>query len=272
MIPIIFCRDKLRDLSNYRFIAKNKHRIIKFQNIHKGERCFVIGNGPSLIPEDLNLIRKEYSFAANRIYDLYKSTKWRPTYYGIQDLYVLEEITEEIEDEEIGARARFIIANRPKIMCKKMINDEKNFFFYLGTCLSEKKLIKFCNDFSKTVGHGRTITYAMIQLAAYMGFSEIYLLGVDHSYGNFTDSNGNLNTEVHAQSHFKGQKAYKNLHSTNAVHKNGMLYVSTKAYETADSYSRENGFRIYNATRGGNLEAFERVVLEDIINNNELKS
>ena len=31
-------------------------------------------------------------------------------------------------------------------------------------------------------------------------------------------------------------------------------------------YSKKNGFRIYNATRGGFLEEFERVCLEDIIN------
>ncbi len=38
------------------------------------------------------------------------------------------------------------------------------------------------------------------------------------------------------------------------------------AYEYAEKYSREHGFRIYNATRGGYLEVFERVNLNDVLN------
>ena len=37
------------------------------------------------------------------------------------------------------------------------------------------------------------------------------------------------------------------------------------AYEYADKYSREHGFRIYNATRGGFLEKFERVSLDELL-------
>ena len=37
------------------------------------------------------------------------------------------------------------------------------------------------------------------------------------------------------------------------------------AYEYAEKFSHENGFRIYNATRGGFLEKFERVDLDEII-------
>lgn len=265
MVPVIFCRDKLRDYKNRVFIRKGQAGIGQYKDIHKGQRCFVIGNGPSLTPEDLNLIKGEYSFAANRIYDIYPRTEWRPTYYGIQDFYVLQEISQEIEDEENGARVRFIVSNRTEYMCEKMKHDEKNRFFYLGTCLSENRNIKFTSDFSRTVGHGRTITYAMIQLAAYMGFNEIYLLGVDHSYGNYIDKNGNYDKDIHAQSHFAGAKAYKNLKTSNVVHRRGLLYVSTKAYQKAEEYSRKNNFRIFNATRGGCLEVFERVKLEDVV-------
>lgn len=38
----------------------------------------------------------------------------------------------------------------------------------------------------------------------------------------------------------------------------------TKAYEAAELYSREYGFRIYNATRGGCLEVFERVNFDSL--------
>ena len=44
-------------------------------------RCFVIGNGISLLPEDLDLIAGKPSYACNRISMIYKKTDWRPTVY-----------------------------------------------------------------------------------------------------------------------------------------------------------------------------------------------
>ena len=40
----------------------------------------------------------------------------------------------------------------------------------------------------------------------------------------------------------------------------------TRAYEAAESYGKESGkFKIYNATRGGALEVFERVDLDKVV-------
>jgi hypothetical protein len=38
-----------------------------------------------------------------------------------------------------------------------------------------------------------------------------------------------------------------------------ILKTQEKYYAYAERYSRDHGFRIYNATRGGELEVFERV-------------
>lgn len=265
MIPIIYIRDKVLDVFNMKYIRRDKKELKKFRNCHAGERCFIIGNGPSLTGADLDLIKDEISFASNRIYDIYPKTKWRPTYYGVQDIYVLDEISEEIEREEVEARKRFIVGNRIGILCEKMKNNRKNLFFYLGTCLSEKRKIKFSSDISKYVASGRTITYALIQIAVYMGFKEIYLLGVDNSYGQYKTDNGGLNMEVFTQSHFDGTKPYQKLHVCNVQSKKGYCYVPTKAYRVAEQYTRIHNCRIYNATKGGLLEEFERVCLEDII-------
>lgn len=265
MIPIIFVRDMMWASRNRSFIRDGQQGLKQFKDIHRGKRCFIIGNGPSLSPDDLEKIRGEYSFAANRIYDIYPKTEWGPTYYGVQDFYVLREITKEIEDAEDRAEARFIVSNRPEYMCETMKQDPKNHFFYLGSCLSENRPIKFAADFSKTVGNGWTITYALIQLAVYMGFSEIYLMGVDHSYEKFIDEKGNFDVRLHMASHFEGARPYRNLRVNNVPHKRGPLYVSTKAYEKAEAYSRSHGVQIYNCTRGGCLETFERKCLENVL-------
>ena len=42
-------------------------------------------------------------------------------------------------------------------------------------------------------------------------------------------------------------------------------------YEIANTYALEHGFHIYNATRGGQLEAFPRVDLDEVMKHTERK-
>ena len=50
-------------------------------------RAFVIGNGPSLKPPQLEKIHQneDVSFGVNRIHLIYPQTKWRPTYFVMMD-------------------------------------------------------------------------------------------------------------------------------------------------------------------------------------------
>lgn len=47
---------------NIKLIASN----VKYKDIHKGERCFIIGNGPSLKKLDLSLLKDEYTITVNQ--------------------------------------------------------------------------------------------------------------------------------------------------------------------------------------------------------------
>ena len=62
-------------------------KLRKFKDIHRGESCFIVGNGPSLRAEDLEILHKKNipCFAFNRIYLMFDKTNWRPTYYVSQD-------------------------------------------------------------------------------------------------------------------------------------------------------------------------------------------
>ena len=92
---------------NYFIQHRSEYEIEKFRNIHESEDCFIIGNGPSLRPEDLDKIHElgYCSFASNKIYNIFKSTKWRPTYVTVSDpqfirnkkiLYNIEQIMPEM--------------------------------------------------------------------------------------------------------------------------------------------------------------------------------
>ena len=93
----------------------------------------------------------------------------------------------------------------------------------------------------------------MIQFAVYMGFSEIYLLGVDFNYSN-------NNTEINAACYFDNR-----LYNNNLAYALPKPEVTLASYQTAREYCKNNGIKIYNATRGGKLEVFERINFDEVI-------
>ena len=79
----------------YRF-SSDSREIRAYKNIHQGERCFIIGNGPSLTMEDLSCLTGEHCFAANRICNAFSKTDWRPEYYMCVDSSVFKDMKDTI--------------------------------------------------------------------------------------------------------------------------------------------------------------------------------
>ena len=93
--------------------------------------------------------------------------------------------------------------------------------------------------------------YDAIQLAVYMGYSEIYLIGADFSYLGSPEE--------------KGNHVYDN-YTTEKRKFSGKSYIdaSMKALRLSREYADAHGIKIYNATRGGKLEIFERMDVDII--------
>lgn len=247
-------RSYLFSVKQYLLNRSTCHQLKKFKNIHKGERCFIIGTGPSLTTDDLELLKDEICFGSNRIFEIYPRTSWRPTYYVNQDYPLLKKYPREIH--ELTPKAMFFpIDVQPAYGDLPMAN----FFvlrhkdFYPGDA-------EFSENLHHYMGQGFTVTYGAMQLARYMGFSEVYLLGIDHNYSISLNEKGIPVMNDGAQDYFKGSKA------SNQGLNLPRIVESTVAYMTARKYAdRHPDFTIYNATRGGKLEAFERVQLEDVL-------
>lgn len=54
--------------------------------VEPGTRCFIVGNGKSLEPLQLDRLKNEVTFGVNRIHLIYEKTEWRPTYWLLTDL------------------------------------------------------------------------------------------------------------------------------------------------------------------------------------------
>src|SRR3990172_5759675 len=75
----------------------NKEKLLQFRNRHVGQRCFILGNGPSLSKMDLGLLNNEVTFGLNRVYLLFEQMQFMPTYYVSINELVLEQFSSDIQ-------------------------------------------------------------------------------------------------------------------------------------------------------------------------------
>lgn len=244
--------------------SEDTRYIRSLKGTHAGERCFIIGNGPSLIPKDLDVLHKHgvFSFAANRIYGIYPRTIWRPSIYMALDTFFIADGIGDIK--AAGSYPKIINYNsrkfgrRPEDNIHYLCVHESfkvNPFQISVNSLSEDPSI-----YSVKTG---TVTATSIEMAVYMGFSDIYLLGVDNNFANKRRADGTVYIDSRVKaSHFPGGEPGKSLGpSIQSVE-----YME-RTYEVAKRFSDEHGVSVRNATRGGKLEIFERVGFDDIFCN-----
>lgn len=221
-------------------------RLMAFKNKHKGERCFIIGNGPSLNKMDLSPLRDEITFGLNRIYLLFDSLGFATTYYACVNRYVIEQSVDEIR----------------RLKCPKFIGlrVRDKFPFTPDTVfLRSRNGPKFCTDLrSQGIWEGATVTYVAMQIAYYMGFSEVILIGVDHNFKTKGEPNKLVLSEGDDPDHFDPNyfgKGYKWLLPD--------LELSEVAYELANKAFIKDGRNIKDATVDGSLDIFPKVRFED---------
>lgn len=253
-----FGKDILTKYGQKKIAYKTRKCSEKFKSLKDtkiGKRCFIVGNGPSLRIEDLEKIKNEDSFAVNRIYKIFNQTDWRPTYYCSQDTKVLDEVKDDMEIMLKECKKVFLNAY-VKIKGKKLEDKENLYFFYLNTEEFFPELPKFSEDVSKQIYEGFTVAYASIQLAVYMGYSEIYIIGTDHSYNVNKKHDGSIEKKEDVTNYMKGLEGNMGYPP--------QLEKSTLAFRKANQVCKEKGIIIKNATRGGMLEEFERINFDDL--------
>jgi hypothetical protein len=225
--------------------VENRALLSSFRDRHRGQRCFVIGNGPSLARMDLSPLAGEVTFGANRIYLLQQSLGFLPTYFVCSNELVLEQYHADNANLPIP---RFLNWNR------------RHLFGESGAGLAYFRLrLELADRFGTTpleaLSSGGTVTYVSMQLAYFMGFREVILIGVDH---NFVDKGTPNVAEIREQqrdeNHFD-----PNYFPRGSRWQPPDLLRSEIAYALArDTFAHADG-RIRDATVGGKCAVFERV-------------
>jgi hypothetical protein len=217
------------------------------KDIHKGERCFIIGNGPSLRATDLKKLRNELTFGLNRIYLLFPELGFTTTYFLSMNDLVIEQCAAEILALPIP---KFLTWRARRFL---QPTADTNFLYttYTGP--------KFARDVTGRLWEGATVTYVALQLAYHMGFEKVILIGVDHNFVTKGDANKTITSQGDDPNHFA-----PNYFGKGFKWQLPDLETSERAYRMAKAAYEADGREVLDATIGGKLMVFPKVDYNDL--------
>jgi len=232
--------------------ANSSRLLMQCKDKYRGQRCVIIGNGPSLNKTDLSLLKNEYTFGLNKIYLLFDRIDWRPTFHVSVNKFVIEQSAEQILHEIPGLTFLDIGALRHMPFREDIV--------YM-LALDGKS---FSTDLCAGVFQMHTVTYVTMQLAYHLGFDEVFLIGVDHYFNAARKGKPN---EVVVQD----EEDYDHF-DANYFEKGRQWHLpdlkgSEDGYRIAKAMYERAGRKIYDATVGGKLSIFEKVDFHDVFSN-----
>lgn len=217
-------------------------RLAQLQDIHRGKRCFIIGNGPSLKQTDLSHLKGEYTLGQNRIYLAFPDWGFSTSYYlSVNDL-VVEQCAGEIQNLSMP---RFV-----SWRARQWLKPQENLYFIHTTYSGEK----FARDIRERVWEGGTVTYTSLQVAYYLGFSQVILVGVDHNYVTPGKPNATVVSQGDDPNHFDPGYFGKGFRWQLPD-----LVQWEEAYRLARRTYEADGRSVIDATVGGKLQVFTKV-------------
>lgn len=204
---------------------------------HYGQTCLVVGNGPSLANVPNSFLESYVTFGSNGIF-----LKFIPTYYACMDSQDVKRLREDII----------------QLPCIRFTEVSAK----IPGCYEIRQFAS-SGEFSykpyKSLWGGYTVTFAILQIAYYLGFTTILLVGVDHRYivrqnqydvlyiGDTEDDPDHFCPEYHRGAHFNNPNP--------DLSRNSYL-IAKKAYE-------KDGRRIINLTENSELDVFEKGKIEE---------
>lgn len=239
--------------------TKNEVKLSHLKNIHRGKRAFIIGMGPSLKIEDLAKLRREITFACNKVYLAFEKTNWRPTYYSVLDILIAQNNSTIIE--KLNLKKIFSKCVTPYFPRSKDIIWLKE--LHAPAC-NGIQTFQFSTNALHGLYGGWTVLYSQLQLAFYMGIREIYLIGVDFSFNIPKHEagecmHGRVLVNGEENNHF--HQDYRAVGETWTMPRLDLQY---RAFQCArEVFKKYNGI-IYNASRQTKLDVFPIVNFDQL--------
>ncbi len=210
--------------------------------------------GPAWQAADLDKLTSETTFAANKIYLAFDQTVWRPSYYVVEDDHMIRQHHDVIR--ELKGSIKFISND-----WGSLFRGEPDAVMYPRNLLELSEFPKFSANACRDIFCGYMVTYISLQLAFFMGFTRVYLIGVDFTYSTINPTSDSIEHAAHhPPDHF-----VTDYFAPGEERSSPRLELAETAMLCAKSFYERHGRKIWNATRGGKLEVFDRITLEEAL-------
>ncbi len=251
--------------------ASDHERLMGLQDLHAGETCIIIGNGPSLNAIDFEMLRGVSTFGVNSIFLADDRLPEPLTYFVVEDTAVFKDNSEKLKQYQAGTRLF------PSIYREHFSADEigeNTLFFRMnlgfygrtdenGRATGTKCLPRFSMNAADRVFCGQSVTMLNLQFAHWMGFQRVILIGMDFSYTIPDDaerSGNSILSKSDDPNHF-----HPDYFGAGKTWKDPKLDRVLISYRLIKELYESTGREIINSTVGGKLEVFDRMDLVDAL-------
>lgn len=242
---------------------------LRYANRHLGQRCFILGNAPSLKNHDLTLLNHDVVISVSNGYLHPDYSIYKPQYHCIPRIpYTEIKFTTEHTlkwfaemDARIGDAALVLSGEETTLLRAHGVCPHRD-ILSANFCLGLDQMSANVFDLCGPVAGVQSVPIIALYLSLFMGFKEVYILGVDHSeicdrkYIYFYEKS--FNTGLEGSVDAKGNLEVSTFSLTNA------LYRLFRQYEEIKNTAARRGVSIFNANPLGLLDTFPRVRYENL--------
>jgi len=247
-----------------------------YKNIHAGERCVIVGTGPSLLQQDISLLDGQNIFTVNQADRISSNVISQSRYHVIVD----EDFMAPRYALELTRILKFLKTNDTQLITSIEMRDHLDRDYadhgLDGRLIPIKQMMLSCYwdrsagpisiDLARVLPGFTSVVHLAISSALYMGFKEIVLVGVDLDY--FMKPNKTFERSYDADDQGEVEKAgstTSELFHMDQVELTDWVAKEFRAYAKLNQTAQANGAKIINASAGGVLEIFPRMPLKDAL-------
>lgn len=239
----------------------------QLHNRHAGERCFILCNGPSVLEQDIRQLRGEVVFSVSNGYRHPDYQTVCPKYHCVPQIsYAALPPEKSVEwfremNQSIGEAEMFLDRQEWSLVQEHHLFAARTTHF---VCMGKNHFRDNTHipDLTGIIPRVQTVPIMVLMIALYMGFREIYLLGVDHDW--------------FVKKEYRFFYGHGVTATDSTLTSDGVLLTTLwdelpavsrvwRQYRAIKRIAQAHGVKIYNATQGGMLDEFERVRLEDVV-------
>lgn len=244
----------VKSLLNLKENALLKDSEKKFRNKHKGEDVFIVLNGPSIIEQDLSVLKGKKSMFVNRGFKHPLFPEIKPAYHVIID-------------------PKFRTGEWPLTWIDEIVSMVPDITFVMPVQWAfDKKFIPYIEKGISIMWIGMRKPLLNLGVAGNC-FESSIILGFENIYFTGFDGNGLAHELVKTgNTHFYGSNEENNTKDSSDYVRD--LYMNSRHFNDLIKFAakaKKNGHKIYNISHGGIINMFERKDWDMVFNLAEAK-